>query len=409
MSMRKKGHIIAAVLVVLAAVGAAAARWAAGSGSSSSSAPVIREDFTVAVEATGKIEAAVAFEIGPPSADGYWSYDLSWMIPEGSRVKQGDVIARFDTTELDDHLRNYSADLEKVLQEREKEERNLEVSLKELDLDLVKAEGELKKLEVEAAVPSDLVSMIEIETLRLERELARERRDFLKEKIDFERALVQSKLEILDVKREFSQAKIDYYQTTKDKFNVKAPVSGLVVYVPKHNGDRWEIGEGVWMLAKILKVADTTTLRVEADVLEVDSARIAVGQKAAVSVDAIPGRIYESRISEIGKIVRERSVQDRSKVFDAIIPLDGMEIADLRPGMGVSITIETQTIPDALTIPLEAVHLSPEGPYVLVTNGGSEPERRLVTLGVRNESRVVVNAGVTEGESVLLNGGTSRA
>ncbi len=407
--MIRKGRYIAIAIAALAAVGVAAGLWATGGSSSDSAAQVQREDFTVSVEATGKVEAAVAFEIGPPSAAGYWSYDLSWMIPEGSRVNAGDVIARFDTTELDDHLRNHSVELEKVLQEREKEERNLEVSLRELDLDLVKAEGELKKLDVEAAVPSDLVSMIEIETLRLERELARERRDFLKEKIDFERELVQSKLEILDVKREFSQAKIDYYQSTKDKFNVKAPVSGLVVYVPKHNGDRWEVGEGVWMLAKILKVADTSTLRVEADVLEVDSARIAAGQPARVSVDAIPGRVYDSSVSEIGKIIRERSVQDRSKVFDAIIPLDGMEISDLRPGMGVTITIETQKLPGAFTIPLEAVHLSPEGPYVLVGNGSGDPERRVVTLGVRNRSRVVVTEGLAEGERVLLNGGATRA
>jgi multidrug efflux pump subunit AcrA (membrane-fusion protein) len=186
-------------------------------------------------------------------------------------------------------------------------------------------------------------------------------------------------------------------------------VSGLVVYVPKHNGDRWEVGEGVWMLAKILKVADTSTLRVEADVLEVDSARIGAGQSAQVAVDALPGRIYDSRISEIGKIVRERSVQDRSKVFDAIIPLDGMEISDLRPGMGVSITIETQRIPGALTIPLDAVRLSPEGPFVLAGRGGGQPERRLVTLGARNRTRVVVESGLAEGDRVILNGGATRA
>jgi RND family efflux transporter MFP subunit len=391
-------------MALLVLGGLIAGRWAATGGEDTSSAPALQEDFSVVVEATGKIEAAVAFEIGPPSAAGYWSYDLSWMIPEGTRVKAGDVIARFDTTDLDDHLRNHRADLEKVLQEREKEERNLEVSLRQLRLDLVKAEGELKKLEVETSVPSDLVSMIEIETLRLERKLARQQHDFLKEKIDFEQALVESKLEILDVKRQFSEAKIDYYQTTKEKFNVKAPVSGLVVYVPKHNGDRWEVGESVWMLAKILEVADTSTLRVEAEVLEVDSARIDAGQPTEVSVDAIPGLTHNSPIAEIGRIVHERSVQDRSKVFDAIVPLDGMDTSDLRPGMGVFVKIETRRIPGAITVPLDAVHVSPAGPYVMVQTGSGH-ERRSVTLGERNRERVVVESGLQRGETVQLNGG----
>lgn len=395
---------LAAALVLGTGIGLAAARFAVSGGETESLAVASREDFAVHVEATGKIEAALAFEIGPPSAAGYWSYDLQWMIPEGSRVKAGDVIARFDTTELDDSLREHRADLAKVLQEREKEEKNLEVSLKQLRLDLVKAEGELKKLEVETAVPGELISLIELETLKLERELARKRHDFLKEKIDFEQKLVESKLEILDVKKEFSQAKIEYYEKTKAKFNVRAPVDGLVLYVPKWNGDRWEVGESVWMLAKILKVADTSTLRVEADVLEVDSASVEAGQTAQVSVDALPGRIYDSSISEIGRIIRERSAQDRSKVFDAFISLDGMDMADLRPGMGVSVTIETRRIPGALTVPLEAVHPSDEGPFVLLENGG-EPERRPVTLGARNKERVVVESGLDEGDRVLLNGG----
>jgi len=164
-------------------------------------ARVHKGEFRETVEATGSLEAAVAFEIGPPSARDIWQYNLSWMIPEGTYVKKGDVIARFDTTDLDDELRRHRADLETTLQTREKEERNLEVSLRQLKLDLVKAEGSLKKLEVSLAVPQELVSSIEIQQLRLERELAQRRRDFLSQKIGFEQDLVKSKLELLDAKK----------------------------------------------------------------------------------------------------------------------------------------------------------------------------------------------------------------
>ena len=407
MTLNKKlfrPRVLAGVAVaLLAGIGVVAARFSVSAGDDESVAQATRSDFAVQVKATGRVEAAVAFEIGPPSASGYWSYDLQWMIPEGAKVKAGDVIMRYDTTQLDDELRTHRAELEKVLQEREKEEKNLEVSLKELRLDLVKAEGELRKLEVETAIPGDLVSSIEIETLKLEKDLARKRYDFLKEKIDFEKSLVESKLEILDVKKEFSQAKIEYSEKTKAKFEVKAPVDGLVLYVPKWNGDRWEVGESVWMLAKVLNVADTSTLRVEADVLEVDSATIAQGQKAHVAVDAIPGRIYDSAISEIGRIIRERSVQDRTKVFDAFISLDGMKVDDLRPGMGVTVDIETRRIPGALTVPLEAVHVADSGPYVLVREDGGVA-RRQVSLGARDSQRVVVESGLSEGDTVLLNG-----
>jgi RND family efflux transporter MFP subunit len=323
------------------------------------------------------------------------------MIPEGTSVKKGDVIARFDTTDLDEELRKHRADLETTLQTREKEERNLDVSLRQLKLDLVKAEGSLKKLEVELAVPQELVSSIEIQQLKLERDLARRRRDFLKEKIAFEQDLVKSKLELLDAKKEFYETKIAYSEETKEKFNVKAPVNGLVVYIPKHNGDRWEVGEGIWMLAKFLKIADISTLQVETNVLEVDSARIAVGQPSEVRVDAMPGLVLRSDISEIGRMVHEKSVQDPSKVFDAIMPLDPArhQLEGLRPGMGVQVVIETNNLPSRLTIPLNAVHGEGTETWVEVVDGGAF-EKRVVKLGPRNADRVVVESGLEEGEIV---------
>ena len=378
-----------------------ASRWLGGSGSDVDTALAVREEFRAVVTATGKLEAAVAFEVGPPSVPEIWSYNLSWMIPEGSRVNEGDVIARFDPTEMDDRLRNHNAELETTLQEREKEERNLQVELKRLHLDLVKAQGELKELDLDLQVPDSLVPELELEQSRLRRDLARRRADFLTEKIDHEQELVKTKLELLDVKRAFAESKINYYTAAKAKFTVQAPVSGVVVYVMKQNGDRWEVGESVWMLAKILQIADISTLQVEANVLEVDAARIEPGQLAEIAVDALPGLKLKSSVLEIGRIVHERSLQDSSKVFDAILPMEGEGLEALRPGMGVHVSIETTRLRDQLTIPLEAVRVANEGTYVQVVVG-DKVERRPVELGERNDKRVIVESGLAEGERVKL-------
>jgi multidrug efflux pump subunit AcrA (membrane-fusion protein) len=394
------------VLVVAGAAAAlAATRWLAGEAPAAGSAPVLREEFRAAVEATGRLEAAVSYEVGPPSVADFWEYSLTWMIPEGSRVAQGDVIARFDATVIDERLRDHRAKLEKTLQEREKEERNLQVSLEEMRLDLVKAEGELKEVDLDLSVPEGLVPAAELEQNRLKRDLAQRRVDFLREKIEFEQQLVKTKLELLDVKRRFDQGKIDYYEAAKEKFSVRAPVGGVVVYVPKRDGDRWEVGESVWMMAKILEVADLATLRVEASVLEADAARIAPGQTAAIAVDALPGVSLESRVASIGRIVHERSLQDPSKVFDAILPVDAARGPEgLRPGMGVHVAIETARLEDRLTIPLGAVRMDGGGAWVQVVG---EAERRDVVLGPRNAERVVVESGLRQGERVRIGAGAA--
>ena len=399
--MKRWAGVTTILLVLGGAASLAAVRWLNWDGGSLDVATVLREEFQATVKATGKLEAAVSYEVGPPSVAEFWSYDLTWMTPEGSKVNEGDPIARFDTTQIDDRLRDHRAKLETALQERDKEERNLEVSLKQLALDLVKAEAELKEVDLDLSVPAGLVPEIEMEQNRLRKELATRRVEFLSEKIGFERDLVKAKLELLDVKREFSEGKIDYYEGARERFTVKAPVSGMVIYVTKRNGDRWEIGESVWMLAKILEVADISTLRVEAAVLEVDSARIQVGQPGEIAIDALPWLVLESTVSEIGRIVHERSQQDSSKVFDAMFPLEGEGLEDLRPGMGVHVAIATDRLSDCLTIPLDAVRLSDEGTYVNRIDPGGEIVPRPVTLGPRNDRRVVVESGLEEGDRVV--------
>lgn len=370
-------------------------------------APAMREDVRLTIEATGSLEAAVAQEIGPPSVDGFWDYNLAWMIPEGTRVKAGDVVARFDATEIEDRLREHRATLETTTQQREKEEKNLALQIEQLRLDVVKAKGDLAELDVALDVPEGLLSSIDIEQKKLAKALAQERVRFLEEKVVFERQLVKTKLELLDVKRRDAEGKIAYDEAARDKFAVKASVAGLVVQVPKmRGGDRWEVGESVWMLAKILRVADTSTLRVEASLLEKDAARVQVGQAVDVAVDAMPGVVLRGKVAEVGGIVREKSQQDATKVIDVIVPLDGADLSQLRPGMGVRVTIETRRLPAQVTVPLVAIVATDDGTFVDVAKDGALTRRR-VTLGERTRDRVIVVDGLSEGERVALPQGSA--
>lgn len=397
--MRKRTLVVALVVLAVPVLGWAFATL--GNSDLGRTATAVRGDFRLTVEATGTLEAAVFYEIGPPSVRDFWQYNLTWMIPEGSTVKEDEVIARFDAQRLDDRLRDHRAELETATQQKEKEERDLEVRLRQLRLDLVQAKADIQKVSLDTSVPRDLLPRIELQQNLLKEDLARKNAAFLEEKIEFQQELVQNKLALLEVKKSRAQQRIEYYEKAKAKFEVKAPTPGVVIYIPKQNGDRWEVGEGVWMLAKIMKVADVSTLRVEAQVLEVDAARIAADQTSQIIVDALPGKIIESKVKEIGRIVHERSPQDPSKVFDVFLPLGEIDEATMRPGMSLRVSIDVQKIPDQITIPLEAVHVNGDGPTVLVVVRGRASSRAVV-LGPRSGVRVVVESGLEEGEQVLL-------
>ncbi len=91
-------------------------------------------------------------------------------------------------------------------------------------------------------------------------------------------------------------------------------------------------------------------------------------------------------------------------MFDAILPLGEFDRDVLRPGMGITVSIETEVLADRLTVPLEAVGVSADGAFVQVQSG-KDAERRTVVLGERDRDRVVVESGLEAGDVVLLNAG----
>jgi len=69
--------------------------------------------------------------------------------------------------------------------------------------------------------------------------------------------------------------------------------------------------------------------------------------------------------------------------------------------MGIHVTIETERLPDRLTIPVDAVRASAKGAYVELRRGGDYVPRD-VELGERSRGRVEVVSGLEENETVLI-------
>ena len=116
---------------------------------------------------------------------------------------------------------------------------------------------------------------------------------------------------------------------------LRAPFAGTVVDVHVETGDRVSPGGVVVVLATLNQLWARTT-----DLTELSVARVAVGQRAMVSVDALPGR-------EFAGVVREIALQARDYrgdvVYDVTIELTDPESAEaLRWGMTALAKIETR-------------------------------------------------------------------
>jgi membrane fusion protein, heavy metal efflux system len=146
-------------------------------------------------------------------------------------------------------------------------------------------------------------------------------------------------------------------------------------------------------------IADLSTVWMNANVDEDDSALYRVGQEVRVSVPAFPGRVFTGKISRIATAVDPNihRLLVRSEVPDPN--------HELRPGMFASFVISTGAPITATAAPLESVIREGDGTQtVWVTSDRRHFKQRVVKIGVQNEGYRQIVEGLQPGELIATKG-----
>jgi Cu(I)/Ag(I) efflux system membrane fusion protein/cobalt-zinc-cadmium efflux system membrane fusion protein len=167
----------------------------------------------------------------------------------------------------------------------------------------------------------------------------------------------------------------------------RSPVSGFVIEKTALRGMRVMAGQMLY------KVANLSTVWVDANVYEQEMALARVGQRATVTLDAYPGESFQGRAIYIYPFVEAntRTVKVRFQ-----FPNRG---GRLKPGMYANVEIQG---PDTagLTVPSNAVLDSGTEQVVFVVQGDGYFVPRRVKAGRRSGDRVAIVEGLKEGEQV---------
>ncbi len=146
-------------------------------------------------------------------------------------------------------------------------------------------------------------------------------------------------------------------------------------------------------------IADLSTVWMNANVDEDDSALYRVGQEVRVSVPAFPGRVFTGKISRIATAVDPNihRLLVRSEVPDPN--------HELRPGMFASFVISTGAPITATAAPLESVIREGDGTQtVWVTSDRRHFKQRVVKIGLQNEGYRQIVEGLQPGELIATKG-----
>jgi HlyD family secretion protein len=178
-----------------------------------------------------------------------------------------------------------------------------------------------------------------------------------------------------------------------DKTIARAPFDGLVTNVPVREGETMVTGIQNAEGSTLMTLADMSVITAEVKVDETDIVNVALGQSAQVTVDALPGRNFHGRVTEVGDqaLLRTTGVAtsqsttgtEEAKDFKVVVTIDTptdpsstKAYDELRPGLSATAKITTARRPNTLTIPIQAlVERDPAAEQAFARNDGKTTDK----------------------------------
>ncbi len=345
-------------------------------------AKVSKGEFVISLNENGTVDATRAITLSAPRIRGL---QITWLAPEGSRVKAGDPLIKFDATQQEADLAEHESNLKINLAALERAQQEHTIQEKQLRLDLERARRNYDEKKHEAPrVAEEARLELELAELNVEAKLDQLKSDV--EKAEVEVARAQDKVNL--AKKELAQ------------MTMTASIPGLVVYLEIWKGGtmgKVQEGDSPWPGQGLINLPDLSEMMVETTVSEVDASKVDTGQQVEVTLDAFPDFRYKGVVTKKSTLARKKDYNSRINVFDVEVSiLDGDE--RLKPGMSASCAVIIDRIPDVVSVPLEAV-FEKEGQAVVFFEN---KKKREVTVGRRNDMAVEIVDGLEGGEEVCL-------
>lgn len=366
------------------------------------STPVKRTTVAFTVAAKGDLQGGNSKMMTAPMT-GSAQLVLTELRKPGEMVKEGEVVAAFDTTEENFKLREAESDLAETEQQVLQAEKETLAKQEELNAEMIKARVDVKVAELECA-RNELLSAIAAKQNDLSLEAARDRLSKLERDYPSRKAAASASIAIQQAARAKAKVQADTARRNIDNMTLKAPVAGYV-NVERNTNSNWffpgmtfplfQIGDAARPGMAVAQIPDLATWEVTARITEQDRGYISIGQPAQFTMVALPGRSYAGKVSNLGGTTGPP--WDRR--FECKMTLE-QPTPDLRPGMSVRIVVETGRMEKVLAIPAQALFERDGKPYVYV-RGGSGFTPQDVKLVRRSESQAVVE-GLKEGQLVAM-------
>ena len=209
----------------------------------------------------------------------------------------------------------------------------------------------------------------------------------------------EDQIAILKVQVVAAEQFLEEAQSALEIETIMAPFAGAVAGVNFEEGDVIPM-PGVSQVT-IVRLIDTSSLELVVELDEIDVPGVTLGQRAVITVDALPDVQLEGTVVSLSPLPR---VEAGVVLYSVKIGFEVPEGSGLRVGMSATADIILSDRSDALLVPDRAIEYDGQGNpvvYVMVDRETGEIEERRVALGIGDGFRTEILSGLQEGETLV--------
>jgi RND family efflux transporter MFP subunit len=208
----------------------------------------------------------------------------------------------------------------------------------------------------------------------------------------------QADLDVAKATTDVARRELDELDELIKYAQLTAPFDGVVTQRTVDPGDlvrntqtgSSQGGPPLFVITKLDKV------RIRVPVPERDTPLATVGDAAKITLQALPGEVFEGEIARIAGVLDPLT---RTMLVEIDLPNpDGR----LRPGMFGQATITLAPPGDTWTLPANAIHYDEQGnSYVYVVNASNQVTIAEVQTGLDNGEQIEITAGLNGNERIV--------
>lgn len=309
-------------------------------------------EYPVVVKGEGELEASNAQVLSAPPV---WpAPTLSYLIPEGTVVEKGEVIARLTASQIETEylMAQEDLDVQRANYVVKNAELNQQLLQYETQMTTANASAEAArlqaaKLDFEAPRTRE-IKRLEISQFELEAERARKNLESLKKIQTEERANAQ--MRIRQAENNLARAKAQL-----DQLTLTAPYRGIVIHgINPRTQEKVKQGETVFPRMPVAQLPDLSSMQVNLKISETDAQRLAAGMTARITIPSLGSALFPGRVARIDRVAKPIQRDSKVKRVEVIVQID-TSAAEIRPGLTAAVQIAVRNLRDVLAVPHECL------------------------------------------------------